>query len=124
MARVYTKIGDIYRTTNKDSRFIQLVAIDPIDMNADVLVVFSADAKIEDVREGSATLDFYVHSYAKEGLRLGLWEKVIEGPVHVAPTSLKFKNYYGQDIKEVADEADGLDMPPNPLPQLDSLVPR
>lgn len=118
--RIVTKVGDVYQTkeTAEGRRYLQLVAIDLIDLNSDVVVVF-ADQKGADEPpniEADSEIEFYTHTTVSQGVREGLWEKVGSRAVAVDLSSLVFKSYYGPDIADVAKNMDPGMLPPVPYP--------
>ncbi|UZO82098.1 hypothetical protein NBT05_06395 [Aquimarina sp. ERC-38] len=80
--RINTKIGDVFcaEIDKKSKRFFQLIAYDKIQLNSDVIRVFT---KIYSVNQEpdlseiiSDNVEFYVHCATKIGLKLDLWKKV------------------------------------------------
>ena len=65
--RIITKIGDVYVT--KDGTYLQLVAIDTVQLNSDVVVVYDK-AALNDIPH--AEISFYHHTTVSVGVREGL----------------------------------------------------
>lgn len=82
MARVYTKIGDVFsvQIDEQHKKFFQLIAFDLLQLNSDVIRAFeetySIDSKpkLSDIVNGKVA--FYAHCMTKVGIKMKLWEKV------------------------------------------------
>ncbi len=108
MSRIVTKPGFVYETIVGEKRLLQLVAIDPANMNSDVVVVYRSGISLQDVEQHKVAIgsvDFYTHTTTSQGVRQGLWEKVGKAPI-LPLQSFRFKNYHGLEEKEI-DEALG-----------------
>ncbi|HSX16050.1 MAG TPA: hypothetical protein VLF40_04630 [Candidatus Saccharimonadales bacterium] len=73
------------------ARYLQLVHIDPVQMNSDVVVVY---------QEGADEFDFYTHTTVEQGLQDQLWRKVDKEPLAVDLAKLTFKQF----MEDVFDE--------------------
>jgi hypothetical protein len=87
---VKTKVGDIFKVgaIKNESFHLQLVAIDPVSLNSDTIVVFDGNPADNDARRM-----FYTHTTVAQGLREGLWSKIGNGDVNVKLSDLVFKNF-------------------------------
>lgn len=97
--RIVTKIGDVFQT--QGGRILQLVAIDQIQLNSDVVVVYKQIKlnSIDDIQ--SAPIDFYHHTTVSEGVRQNLWVKI--GKTNIPDISgLSFKTYFDKESAELA----------------------
>lgn len=99
--RVVTKVGYIFMT--HDGAMLQLVAIDPVQLNSDVVVVYK-EKNIEDFSTiNKQPIAFYHHTTVSAGVKQGLWQKVGKGPLpHLA--SLIFKQYFDAEDVETLNE--------------------
>ena len=73
--RITTKVGDVFKTadTAKGVRYLQLVALDLIELNSDVVVVFGLVADEQDLPAiGRAAYDWEA---AQNRIRRGPWNK-------------------------------------------------
>jgi hypothetical protein len=82
MARVQTKIGDIFfaRLDDKNKKYLQYVTNDLTQLNSDVIRVFIKKYPIDDSPDLSEVVkgdvEFYAHCVTKWGVKLGAWEKM------------------------------------------------
>jgi hypothetical protein len=84
--RVVTKTGDVFAVNidDKSTKFFQLIARDPRQLNSDVIrafkEVYSPDElpRIEEIVAGE--VQFYSHCVVAWGVKLGLWEKIGKSP--------------------------------------------
>ena len=81
MARVYTKIGDVFCANLGDyKKYFQLVAYDQTQLNSDVIRAFKKkyplDAKPELSEIVKNDIDFYAHCVTKFGVKKNLWKKI------------------------------------------------
>lgn len=101
--RVNTKIGEVFRTTEQTGvqKYLQLVYIDPADLNSDVVVVFknAKSANIDEIVRGP--VEFYMHTTTKQGIKAGFWEKVGSASVVVNIDDLRFKIFRNQEFVDV-----------------------
>ena len=122
MPKLSIKIGDIFQTKNTKNgrRILQFVAIDPINMSTDVIVVFKSDADEAQIstKEGANnSIEFYTHTQLSEGANDGLWEKIGNIEVLVDVSKLIFKNYFDEDEQELFESMnDPSVIPPVPFP--------
>lgn len=90
--RVQTKVGDVFKVANfLDPIYIQLVHIDPVQMNSDVAVVY---------KENNSENEFFLHTTIKDGIKKGLFIKTELLPRKIDLSSLRFKTY----IEDYLDE--------------------
>jgi len=81
MARVNTKIGDLFSVKIDDSnkKYFQLIAFDLTQLNSDVIRAFKEVYPITAIPEMSeivnGEVEFYAHCVTKSGVKLGYWEK-------------------------------------------------
>ena len=103
--RIVTKVGDIYGfVEGSGTYYLQLVAIDPVAMNSDVVVVFkSKDGPGKD-KQIRATVLFYLHTTVKQGVRDGLWKKLDNYPIVTDVSKLAFKLYRNQEFINTLSE--------------------
>ena len=82
MARVYTKIGDVFSVKMNDGskKYFQLIAFDLTQLNSDVIRAFK---KVYPANENpvlseivSGEVEFYAHCVTKSGVKMGCWEKI------------------------------------------------
>ena len=108
MARVYTKIGDVFSAKIDDNhkKYFQLVALDTIQLNSDVIRAFekvypiSAEPELSEIV--NEKVDFYSHCATKLGIKMGLWEK-IGNTTHTGDVSnilFRGTNDYGSKVGE------------------------
>lgn len=82
MARVVTKIGDVFSVNLDENtkKYFQLIAFDLTQLNSDVIRAFGKTYSINDNPELSDIInddiDFYAHCVTKLGVKLGLWNQV------------------------------------------------
>lgn len=82
MARITTKIGDVFSVKVDDShkKYFQLIAFDITQMNSDVIRAFEKAYSIDINPELSEIIKeevhFYAHCVTKLGLKMGYWESV------------------------------------------------
>jgi len=82
MARVSTKIGDVFsvKIDKNTKKYFQLIAFDLTQLNSDVIRAFKKTYSIDENTTISEIVDdeveFYAHSVTKSGLKMNLWEKV------------------------------------------------
>lgn len=80
MARVNTKIGDVFSVKLDDSskKYFQLIAFDLTQLNSDVVRAFKTVYPIKETPDLSKVvkdeIDFYAHCVTKLGLKMNLWE--------------------------------------------------
>jgi hypothetical protein len=107
MARVVTKIGDVFSVKIDDDvkKYFQLVAFDLAQLNSDVIRAFKTSFPLDacpDLAEVvSDEVDFHVHCVTSLGVKMGLWEKL--GKAEVGDTSsILFKDTldYGYKVGE------------------------
>ncbi len=81
MARVSTKIGDVFSVKIDDysKKYFQLIAFDLTQLNSDVIRAFKtvypidANPSLSEIMNGE--VEFYAHCVTKLGLKMNLWEK-------------------------------------------------
>ncbi len=81
MARVSTKIGDVFSTKidENNKKYFQLIAFDLTQLNSDVIRAFkkvypiNANLNLSEIVNGE--VEFYAHCVTKWGVKLGYWEK-------------------------------------------------
>lgn len=90
--KLKSSIGDVFEaSTQKGKRvYLQLVHIDPVQMNSDVVVVWDEEEKEL----------FYTHTSVNQGLDEGLWRKIDSTKVEKELGSLVFKIF----IEDYFDE--------------------
>lgn len=82
MARVYTKIGDVFSVQIDENfkRYFQLIAYDLTQLNSDVIRAFkkwySMDVDPDLSEIVNDDIDFYVHCTTKIGIAMNLWKKI------------------------------------------------
>ncbi|WP_443946601.1 hypothetical protein ACJVDH_05705 [Pedobacter sp. AW1-32] len=82
MARVNTKIGDVFsvKIDGDNKRYFQYIISDLTQLNSDVIRVFkkkyplNANPALSEIVEGE--VEFYAHCVTKLGLKMGYWESV------------------------------------------------
>jgi hypothetical protein len=82
MARVNTKIGDVFsaKIDDDDKKYFQYIVSDLTQLNSDVIRVFkkvyaiNANPDLSEIVNGE--VEFYAHCVTKLGLKMGYWEKV------------------------------------------------
>jgi len=81
MARVVTKIGDVFsvKITENTKKYFQLIAFDLTQLNSDVIRAFKKQYAINENPTMSEIIqdevDFYAHCITKSGVKMGCWEK-------------------------------------------------
>lgn len=108
MARIVTKIGDVFIVRQEDSnhKYFQYVANDLTQLNSSVIRVFmkkydlNAEADLADVVKGE--VDFHAHCVLRWGIQLGLWQKVGKSAV-VGDVDVLFRGTkdYGRKLGEL-----------------------
>ncbi len=108
MARVNTKIGDVFfaKIDSNSKKYFQLVAFDLTQLNSDVIRAFkkvysaNADPDLSEIVNGE--VEFYAHCVTKLGLKMNLWEKVGNTIEIGNSTEIRFRdtNDYGSKIGE------------------------
>lgn len=81
MARVNTKIGDVFSVNVSDfsKKYFQLVAFDLLQLNSDVIRVFKKQYSFDytpnlaEIVNGE--IEFYAHCITKIGVKMNIWEK-------------------------------------------------
>lgn len=82
MARVSTKIGDVFsvRIDKSSKKYFQLIAFDLTQLNSDVIRAFKDAYPIDTTPDLSeivnGEIDFYAHCITRLGLKMNLWEKI------------------------------------------------
>lgn len=82
MARVYTKIGDVFsvKIDENHEKFFQLIAFDLTQLNSDVIrsfkKIYTIDEKANLSEIVNGEVEFYAHCVTKWGVKMNLWEKV------------------------------------------------
>ncbi|MEY3241805.1 MAG: hypothetical protein RIR11_3244 [Bacteroidota bacterium] len=82
MIKKNTKIGDIFvvETDNNTQKYFQYIANDLLQLNSDVIRVFSqaypleASPDLNKIVQGEVS--FFAHTMTKLGIKMGLWKKV------------------------------------------------
>jgi len=82
MARIQTKIGDVFsvRVDENTKKYLQLIAFDLTQLNSDVIRAFkkrytiNENPTLAEVVEDQ--VDFYAHCVTKLGVKMGCWEKI------------------------------------------------
>ena len=86
-----------------DGVILQLVAIDLVQLNSDVVVVYQEKNIAVFSTINKQPIAFYHHTTVSAGVKQGLWQKVGKGPLpHL--TSLVFKQYFDKDDVETLNE--------------------
>ncbi len=81
MARVITKIGDVFsaKIDENNKKYFQLIAFDLTQLNSDVIRAFkkvypiNANPDLSEIVNGE--VEFYAHCVTKWGVKSGYWEK-------------------------------------------------
>src|SRR5690349_12420930 len=82
MARVYTKIGDVFcaKISEDTKKHFQLIAYDLTQLNSDVIRAFKKEYAVSETPDLSeivaGEVEFYAHCVTKFGVKLNLWEKI------------------------------------------------
>lgn len=79
--RVITRIGDVFEVNISPERkkYFQLIAFDLAQLNSDVIRVFKkeystlASPECNEIVMGE--VEFYAHTFARTGIKLGFWKK-------------------------------------------------
>ena len=108
MARVYTKIGDVFsvQVDSCNKKYFQFVAIDLLQLNSDVIRVFKKiypNHKNPDISQiVNEEVSFYAHCVTKLGVKMKFWEKVGNIDEIGDPTCILFRdtNDYGSVVGE------------------------
>ncbi|MEO1254862.1 MAG: hypothetical protein AAFY41_08260 [Bacteroidota bacterium] len=82
MARVNTKIGDVFSVKIDDSneKYFQLIAFDQTQLNSDVVRAFKkpypigSNPDLSEIIKGE--VEFYAHCVTKLGIKMNVWEKL------------------------------------------------
>lgn len=108
MARIITKIGDVFsvKTDDRNVKYFQLIAFDLTQLNSDVIRVFKkeypVDASPNLLEIINGEVEFYAHCVTKLGVKMEVWEK--KGNVQEIGdlTGILFRdtNDYGQMMGE------------------------
>lgn len=106
MARVYTKIGDIFsaKVSDNSKKYLQYIANDLTQLNSDIIRAFKKEYPIGETPELSEVIkgeiDFYAHCVVKWGVKLGFWEKVGNSPYNEIPNVIfRSTNDDGDTVK-------------------------
>ena len=81
MARVSTKIGDVFsvKIDANSKKYFQLIAFDLTQLNSDVIRAFKKaypfDSNPNLIEIVNGEVEFYAHCITKWGVKLGYWEK-------------------------------------------------
>lgn len=107
MARIVTKIGDIFavKLDNSSQKYFQYVAKDLTQLNSSVIRVFKkryylhTKTDLTDVVKGK--IEFYAHCVLRWGIQMGQWQKVGKSAV-VGSVDIFFRatNDYGRKLGE------------------------
>ncbi len=82
MARIHTKVGDIFRANinSTGSRYFQFISRDMTQLNSDVIRAFKGVFSQVDTLSineiVSLEADFYAHCVVRLGAKMDLWEKI------------------------------------------------
>ncbi len=82
MARVSTRIGDVFSVKIDDSneKYFQLIAFDLTQLNSDVIRAFEkpypigSSPDLSEIIKGE--VEFYAHCVTKLGIKMNVWEKI------------------------------------------------
>ena len=116
MARANTKIGDVFSVEIDDNskKYFQLVAFDLMQLNGDVIRAFkktypiSANPELSEIVGGE--VEFYAHCVTKFGLKMNLWEKVVNSSTVGKTDDILFRgsndsgSKVGEENVEVSDK--------------------
>ena len=102
MKRVVTKVGDVFKTKNDE--YIQLVAIDYIQLGGDVIAYYG---KVDLNLIPTVPIKFYHHNTMAQGVKIGLWEKVGKRPLPDL-SKFVFKQYFDQQLVDMDGKMLGL----------------
>jgi len=81
MARIITKIGDVFlaKIDENNKKYFQLIAFDLTQLNSDVIRAFKGvypiDVKPDLSEIINGEIEFYAHCITKLGVKSGYWEK-------------------------------------------------
>jgi hypothetical protein len=108
MARVNTKIGDIFsvKVSDCDKKYFQLVAFDLLQLNSDVIRAFKKEYSLNSTPNlteiVNGEIEFYAHCITKLGVKMNVWEKVGNTDEVGDTTGVLFKdtNDYGSAVGE------------------------
>ncbi len=104
--RINTSIGDVFEVpiSDRDIRYIQLIAIDSTQLDSDVIRAFEKiyqrdkPPTIRDlVRE---KVDFYAHCVTKWGVKMGIWNRIGNSLEIGGTENILFRDTpdYGQNV--------------------------
>jgi hypothetical protein len=103
MARVNTKIGDVFsvKIDESNKKYFQLVAFDLTQLNSDVIRAFTkvypinSNPDLSEIVNGE--VEFYGHCVTKIGLKMNFWESVGNIANTGSTTNILFRdtNEYG-----------------------------
>lgn len=107
MARIVTKIGDVFciKLDESQKKYFQYVANDLTQLNSNVIRGFKksyptdSNPKLDEVVNDE--IAFYAHCVIKWGIKMGLWEKV--GKAHICgevDVLFRCTNDYGRKLGE------------------------
>lgn len=120
--RLSSKIGDVYETIPIEGvpRYLQLIALDEINLNSDVVIVFEKTlANPAEKHVGAIVaqgVDFYIHTTVAQGVADGLWRKIGNAKARVKINQLKFKSYHDEVEGEILSQSAEVPAPPVPYP--------
>lgn len=87
MARVITKIGDVFyvKLNDNNKKYFQYVANDLTQLNSDIIRIFKKVYPINENPDLSEVVkdevEFYAHCVIKWGIKMGVWEKGGKAPI-------------------------------------------
>lgn len=107
MARVITKIGDVFcvKLDDRNKKYFQYVAKDLTQLNSDVIRAFKKTYSIDEEPNLSEVVKdeiaFYGHCVTNLGVKMGVWEKAGKAPI-VGELDVLFRdtNDYGRKPDE------------------------
>jgi hypothetical protein len=82
MARINTKIGDVFSVKIDDNRkkYFQYIISDLTQLNSDVIRAFKKEYSLDESPDLSeivkGDVEFYAHCVTKLGIKMGYWEKI------------------------------------------------
>ncbi len=105
MARIITKIGDVFcvKLDDRNKKYFQYVAKDLTQLNSDVIRAFKKTYSIDEEPNLSEVVKdeiaFYGHCVTNLGVKMGVWEKVGKAPI-VGELDVLFRgtNDYGHKL--------------------------
>jgi hypothetical protein len=108
MARIVTKIGDVFSVSLGDGtkKYIQYIANDLTQLNSDVIRGFRKAFPLDNhPTVGEVISDevmFYSHTMVSLGVKMGLWEKVgrADEPVDVNSVLFRHTEQYARGIND------------------------